>query len=124
MKVTELIGNMKALAKATDMTWDGGLDDTRLHAETIHVDVSAMSEAEYEEMEESIGEFEIQGHGFTLYAWNDSSGYEYWKADDGDSNYIQLTASIDADTELNPEELKIAVANGTERFAKYDRSRQ
>jgi len=69
---------MAQLAKEAGLEWDGG-DDERLFDEMIHVDVSSMTEEEYDEMEEALGDFDIKRDGYSVYASNDSSGYDYWK---------------------------------------------
>jgi len=64
--------------------------------EPIDVDVSKMSKDEYDRMEKEMSKATIEGKGYRIYAWNDCSGYDYWKheGDDLDFNYIMITARV------------------------------
>lgn len=79
-----------------------------------------MSQDEYDEMECDIANFKIKGKGFIVYAWNDSSGYEYWCKDQQEHNYIQITVSITDIRKVDRNALKIAVRQARNTFAKYD----
>lgn len=102
---------METLAKTTGLHFDGG--DSRLFydQENIVVYAQLMSEEEYEEMCKAL-DFEIKGDGYTVYGWNDVSGYKYWTRDKNsephtwDSNYIQITVSIEDIDKVNPEKMK------------------
>ena len=110
---------MPELAAATGLTHDGS-DDNRLFDETITADSKDMTAAEYAEMEREIEAFEIKGKGFVVYAWNDSSGYNYWCKQQQEHNYIQITAAIQDVRKVDRNALKIAIRRARNTFAKYD----
>ena len=92
---------MQKLASETGLEW-GGSGDTRLHFddEHIYIDASKMKKSEYNRMEKDINKKEIKGNGYTVYATNDVSGYEWWKdaAKDGDDyNYIMIVVGVEQD---------------------------
>lgn len=74
---------MRELAKKTGLQFDGG-DDYRLFVDDEQIRVFAffMSEDQYDRMEEEIDDLNIQGDGYSVYAWNDVSGYKYWSSDE------------------------------------------
>lgn len=83
---------MKLLAEKTGLEFDGHNDNRLFYQEdNINVFAKHMSEKEYNRMEKSLKKT-IKGKGYLVYAWNDASGYEYWKTED--SNYIQVTVAI------------------------------
>lgn len=102
---------MQKLADAADLQWDGGQDD-RLWLDDpergmTYIDVSKMSEKEYDKMEKEIEDAEIDREHYTVYAMNDTSGYEYWKkgGEAGDYNYIMLAAQIKDPSKVDPNKL-------------------
>jgi hypothetical protein len=112
----QLKGNtFAAIAEQVGCIHDGD-DDNRIHAETIRVDISDMSEADYDAMEVDITDYEVHGQGFVVYAWNDASGYDYWKREG--HNYIQVTANLD-DDEIDTGALRKAIAEALAHFSKY-----
>lgn len=112
---------MKKLAKKIDLVFDG--DDDRLHADdNRRIDVFAqdMSKKRYNEMEKDINSFKIKGEGYTIYAWNDCSGFNYWqKSSPYDSNYIQISATIEND-EVDPIKLNDDMEKAYNHFCVYD----
>lgn len=102
---------MEDLAKKSGLQWDGG-DDTRLFSDEEHIWVYAnlLTKEQYDKMESEISKSVIKGKGYDVYAWNDVSGYNYWKeeGDAGDSNYIQVTVDVDPSKidSINPEQLR------------------
>lgn len=101
---------MEKIAEITGLTFDGG-DDTRLFADDdrrISVFAKTLGWNQYQHMEKKLSELEIDREKYCVYAWNDISGYHYWKNEELEShsgNYIQITVHI-KDTMLNGEELK------------------
>lgn len=92
--------NMQELSEKTGLVFDGDEKDLRLHLEEMHhVFAEIMTEEEYDAMEEEMGKAVIKGNGYKVYAWNDVSGYEYWKENDG--NYIQVTVYIEDGFDLS-----------------------
>jgi hypothetical protein len=89
---------MHALAEKTGLTFDGSGDNRLFADDELHIDVYAnlMSKQQYAQMEKEIKAAHIKGKGYEVYAWNDVSGYNYWKeeGEDGSGNYIQITATI------------------------------
>jgi len=86
---------IRDLAEKTGLTFDGG--DNRLFRDLdISVYASEMNEAEYSLMESQIETVVIDRDAYSVYAWNDVSGFDYWHSQgfDGDSNYIQVTVSV------------------------------
>ncbi len=105
--------DIAALAKAAGLEYDGD-DDSRLFFDADRIDVYChlLTAAEYKHMEREIGKATVKGEGYEVYAWNDSSGYKYWKAQGKvhDSNYIQVTASIKDSSKVDPVKLKSDVS--------------
>lgn len=86
---------MKKLAEETNLIFDGH-NDTRLFLEEqILVNADHLTEKEYSQMEKEINST-IETEHYTVYAWNDSSGYKYWKKESevGGYNYIQITVHV------------------------------
>lgn len=79
-------------------------------AEMIYTNSEEYSRDEYAAMEKEI-QRTIYGKGFEIYAWNDSSGYNYWNNIMRESNYIQLTVEILDQTILDMEELNQKLNN-------------
>jgi hypothetical protein len=95
--------NIQELAISTGLTYDRG-KDTRLFLDSMSdvdfdfrsIDVFAqfMSKKEYSDMEKHMKNYKLCGQGYSIYVWNDSSGYNYWK-EDGMGNYIQITVDVE-----------------------------
>jgi hypothetical protein len=113
--------NIQAIANQVGCEFDGG-DDRRIHAETLHVPTLRLSAEEYAAMEADINGYEKHGQGFTVYAWNDCSGYKYWTVQQRENNYIQVTAIIDEEAEVDVPALRKAVREAQEYFgSRYGR---
>lgn len=93
---------MTDIAKLTELTHDdtgNGVgnngEDTRLFYDAeslIAVFACKMSKKDWTEMEHTMNHAEMDREHYTVYAWNDSSGYKYWYGND--SNYIMITVDI------------------------------
>lgn len=117
---------IKELAKLCGGTHDGG-DDGRIHfddAQSIQVFAHLMTEKEYDAMEGELIRCGIDGIGFTAYAWNDCSGYNYWKGEgeSGSSNYVQITVQIHNLRLARSGPIRKAVKDIVSQFTKYDNS--
>jgi hypothetical protein len=114
---------MKKLAELTELQFDGG-DDTRMFydQDRINVNASIMTEAEYIKMEKTMNKINKKGKGYSVYVWNDSSGYKYWKkqGESRDYNYIQVTADITDLNVVDHEQLKKDVQNVFDKLYKYE----
>lgn len=119
---------MKALAELTELNFDGGNGEDRLHydEERINVYAHLMSKKEYSKMETKIRNSTIKGKGYNVYAWNDSSSYEFWKngGESGDSNYIQITATITDLNKVDPDKLKLDVIKMYNKLSHYDNAEE
>ena len=73
-------------------------------------------------MEDDINKYSIKGRGYKIGAWNDSSGYKYWRGND--SNYIQITAYISNPKIVNPEKLKSDMQSAYGHFEGYQNTGQ
>ena len=109
---------MDRLATETGLTHDGG-DDSRLFSETIFTRSKDMTEKQYVAMEKDLGKLALSGNGFEVYAWNDSSGYDYWTIRQEEDNYIQVTVNITGNA--NPKEVFEAARKAYNYFLKYSR---
>lgn len=122
MELDEIL--IQDLAEATSTSHDGGINDNRLFVDDFQISIFAndMSKKEYALMEKDINSFEIKGAGFVVYAWNDCSGYEYWKKEgEADSaNYIQITVAVEGIRKINVDKLKRAIELAKSKFQKYD----
>lgn len=121
-KDTSFQEKMKELAKKTDLKYDGG-DDTRLFVEnSLTVFVLPMSEENYKKMEEDLASYSIKGEGYSVYGWNDVSGFNYWKnsGESGDANYIQVTVDIENPDVVDPVKIKKDVQSATNHFEQYE----
>lgn len=101
---------MTELAKATNTCHDGS-DDNRLFYdnESINVFANLMTKQEYKIMEKAIKASIIERAHYAVYAWNDVSGYEYWKKEGENhysSNYIQVTAHIKNPAKVDAKKLR------------------
>ena len=72
-------------------------------------------------METDIKGYQIKGNGYTVYAWNDVSGYDYWKreGEGNSSNYIQITVAIET-PDVDPVTIKKDVETAYDHFCMYD----
>lgn len=111
-RTNELMGS---LAASVGMTYDGGAgrndaEDDRLFFddEMICVYCHLMTAADFKRMEKEINKLHILGKGYEVYAWDDCSGFQYWKnqGKKGDHNYIQITARITHPAKVDPKQLK------------------
>lgn len=110
---------MEYLAKRLDLTFDGGSGETRLFTDDSAARTLHLSKKEYEAMEKKLSKFEIKGKGFCVYAWNDSSGYNYWTKGQKEDNYIQITVDIKKPEIVNLREIHDAVELAEEEFSDY-----
>lgn len=110
---------MLYLAKRLDLTFDGGAKETRLFTDDSAARTLHLSKKEYEAMEKKLSKFEIKGKGFCVYAWNDSSGYNYWTKNQKEDNYIQITVAIENPEIVNLREIHEAVELAEEEFEDY-----
>lgn len=99
---------IRSIADAVGATYDGG--DSRIFhdSETITVYCNLLDAKTYARMEREIRKAVIKRAAYTVYAWNDASGFKYWHevGKTGDSNYIQVTADIKDARRVKPEQLK------------------
>lgn len=110
---------MPELARLTGLTHDSG-DDDRLFDETLRANSMYMTEAEYDAMESDINSFNVRGAGFVVYAWNDSSGYDYWTVRQQENNYIQITAAITDPMKVDAQRLRLAIRRARDHFSHYE----
>jgi len=113
---------MNKLANDSELNHDGG-NDVRLFYdnERITVYASDMTRKEYKAMEKSINSYHVKKPGFEVYCWNDCSGYDYWKRDRQDSNYIMVTANIIDINKVKIEELKSEMRKAFDKmYCDYD----
>lgn len=94
------VRNIKRLAELTGLCHDGDDMDNRLFTECCSAETLHLTKREYNAMQKKIDSFTVSGKGFQVAAWNDSSGYEYWTKNMGESNYIQITVYIETDNAL------------------------
>lgn len=125
-KDTSFAEKMKALAQESELKFDGGGDDRLFTKNSLTVFVLPMSKEKYKEMEEQLKSFYIKGEGYTVYGWNDVSGYGYWKerAEDGEANYIQVSASIENIDLVDPKKLKRDVEKVESHFNQYENTEE
>lgn len=116
---------MRLIADKTNLQFDGGDSETRLHLDNININVFAqvMSKREYSKMETLLKKKTIKGPGFIVYAWNDGSGYDYWKEESG-GNYIQITANITDLNKLDFEALATATVKLYDFFYTFNNSEE
>ena len=86
-----------------DLVFDGDKKDKRLHlAETLTFFIS--EKEEYENVENELITTEKHGNGYTVYAWCDISGYDYWINQEQECNYIQISVAFNKQS-INKSEL-------------------
>lgn len=85
----------------------GHQDDIIDIEEDIQVNAFKMSEDDYSKMETQMKKTKKSGPSYEVYAWNDGSGYDYWskEGEDGDTNYIKVTAHIKKVKSVDPKKL-------------------
>jgi len=85
-------------------------------------DVSKMTPEQYAEMEKDIETRDWEGEGFTVYGWNDASGYEYWKkeSEEGNFNVIRVSAIIQNPDIVDPKKLDEGFRVMSDSFQQYD----
>lgn len=66
---------------------------------------TAESEDQYEEFESKINQYNIDNELFSLLAWCDISGYDYWVVQQEEANYVSIDVMIKKET-LTLEEIK------------------
>lgn len=83
------------LAERVNAEYDGNGDDRLFLNSEMRIDVyaPAIGQKDYEAMEKRIYDYSIEREKYTVYVWNDSSGFNYWN-NDSECNYIQVTAYI------------------------------
>ena len=85
---------MQKLALESNLTFDGH-DDTVLHydEDKIYFYACDMTKQQYKFLQSEVMESVIDKPSYTVYAWSDESGFEYWTKS-GESNYIQISVDI------------------------------
>ena len=80
----------------TEVIFDGDLEDKRLHLEPS-INWWEEDKLEYEKVEEKIQNFSIERPKYTVYAWCDVSGFNYWIKQQEECNYIQISVVFSVD---------------------------
>lgn len=75
------------------LTFDGQLTDMRLHVDEMPYWMTN-TEEEYNIACAEIDALGYKGNGWTVYAWYDVSGYDYWRHQQEEQNYISITVSF------------------------------
>lgn len=60
---------------------------------------------DYEKQEALISDYKVQGEFFSVYAWCDISGYNYWMKQQEEANYVSIGINV-WKTELTEDEVK------------------
>lgn len=114
---------MNKLANDTGLTFDGGGDTRLFKDDMLDVFVHLMTAKQYKQMEKDLRNALIKRRLYEVYAWNDCSGYKYWKAEgeSGFSNYIQITVNIKTKNlhKIDIEQLKQDVQDLENKLYKY-----
>jgi hypothetical protein len=122
---SEIIKLMENLARLTETEFDGNPKDLRLHDQTIFTESLNYTKNKYKKMENDINNFELKGSGFSVYAFCDSSGYEYWTKNMEEDNYIGIYVAIDKNAlmeeRISSREIMIAIKKARDHFSKYER---
>ena len=116
---TDLDKQMQELAEKTGLVHDGGDDNRLFNEDTINVFASDMTKKQYDYMEKDINNTVINRRLYTVYAWNDCSGYKYWTQSHNESNYIQVSVHIKTKNvhKIDVEKLKEDVQNLFDRYS-------
>lgn len=115
---------MRKLAKEANLYY--GENENYLESEFhIYVDVSKMTEEQYDEMIAKAEAYERVGEGYEIFILYDNSGYTYWKDQSADENYPYLIVAVEiTDPEIvNPQTLKSDVEDVEVEFSSYDMDR-
>ena len=120
---------MNELARLSHLTYDGeeSPENNRMHYDNQDITVYAhlMTKAEYKAMEKEMKAVGIVCDDYVIYAWNDCSGYDYWKQEGecGHSNYINISVVIKADpSKIDAKKLKQDTLQVFYKLQKYDNS--
>jgi len=118
--ITEIQKKMEILAEKTNLVFDGGDDDRLFVEEMDRFNIEAMGSDIYEEWEQNLNHSKVKGEGFTVYAWNDSGGYEYWMSEEK-TNYMMVTVLIDDIDKalLNTDKIQDAIGEFYTLVAEY-----
>jgi hypothetical protein len=81
----------------SDLEYDGDPEDLRLHHEE-RFSWGADNEKKYNDAAEEISKIEYKGKGWTVYAFSDTSSYDYWMKQQEEQNYIMITVMFDKET--------------------------
>lgn len=116
---------MKQIAKEAKLFWEPAMENVMEYGERIYVDVSKMTEEEYDEMIKEVEEFEYEGDGFSIITVSDASGYDYWKdqSEYEDYQYIMILVKIFDPYAVDTRKLKSQVEDVFIEFEKYDNVR-
>ena len=112
---------MQALTENTVFDYDSH-DDIRLHLNDeyrINVYAADMSKKEYKDMQKDLNKT-IIGKGYSVTAWNNSSGYEYWSEDKNEANYIMITVHVNDISLVNKEDMNRDAIKLFYHFSQYD----
>jgi len=81
---------------------------------------TAENEEEYIEKEDIINNYKIENELFTLFAWCDVSGFDYWVIQQEEENYVSIDVVLKKDvldyTEKEIETIKTAIWNADNFF--------
>lgn len=64
-----------------------------------------MSKEAYEKQEKMIQEASYVCEDYDIYAWCDSSGYDYWVVKQEEDNYVMVTVKMKTEREWSEEDL-------------------
>jgi hypothetical protein len=84
------------LENLLDLEFDGDVTDFRLHGKEL-LNWGAETEEEYNQAAEKIDAISYSGNGWSVYAWYDVSGFDYWMNQQEEQNYINITVAFDSD---------------------------
>ena len=103
------------------LEFDDDKSDMRLHFDKS-IRWTAETEAEYNGIENKICAFSIERKSYTVYAWCDISGYDYWVLGQEEPNYIQISVIFNYEdiTEDECVQLEDDVINTEIIFQEYE----